>query len=245
MQVNVALAYDGPVSNPQQGYQNGNDGWYKAGTTVPGDTSDGDTATGGTGSNTVDGNIACSLKTEPNSGYNVTAYIGILSGNGSALPSTTWEHSGVSFALPDGLGMLNPNEPSNPIDGGQITSPGPNGCYYNIHADSESGLIHLQNPSASQVTGDGPGTAMYSLQNVLDVWGMTPATIGAAVGATGSATILAGTPSTTVNGNDEVTSYTVVSDPSKLMLSRHTAVWIIYGGVPQGGPPAVEFPEEI
>jgi hypothetical protein len=252
MSLNAALSYDGPPNNPQIGYQNGNDGWYKLGT-VTSDNTDGDTATGGTGTNTVDTNLTCTITATPPPPpaaqvYNATAFVGILVNNGSPIP-TDWAHSGVAFALPDAIGMMNPNEPSNPQNGGQITGPASGGCYYQINTESESGTVHLMNPSAPQVAGNGPATAMYSLQNFFDVWGMTPAQIGAAIGQTGTPTIIAGPANATVQyaggTDDEVTSYSVVSNPSQLMLSRHMAVWIIFGGVPSGGPPAVIFTSEI
>jgi hypothetical protein len=243
MNLNAALAYDGPVANPAQGYQNGTDGWFKSGVTVPADSTDGDTTSGGIGTNTVDNNITCTLTSEPTSGYNATAFLGILASNGSAF-ATNWTNTGVSFAVPDAVGMLNPSEPSGATAGGQITEPAAGGCFYQIHTHSESGMIHMENPSMAQVTGDGAATGVYTLQNVFDVWGMTPSAIGSAIGQSGSATIIAGTPSTKVNGDDEVTSYNTVSDPTQLTLTRHTAVWIIFGSMPSGGPPPVVFATE-
>ena len=247
LNINQGVGYDGPVANPQIGYQNGKDGLFTTGTTVPGDDTDGDTSSGGTGANAVD-NINCSLLSEPASGYHVHAFLGIIASNGAALSSLNWESNGQVFAVPDGLGMLNPLEPNGSVTaGGQITEPNANGCFYIIHTHAESGLLHFEDPNSSQILGTGANTAKYSLQNVLDVWGITLAGIGSAIGQNGNPTILFGVPTSTVNngscphGCDDVVTYSQVNSASQVMFSRHSAVWLIYGGMPSGGPPAVYF----
>jgi hypothetical protein len=142
--------------------------------------------------------------------------------------------------------MVNPNDPGGAL-GGQIVQPNNGGCFYVIHAHAESGVIHFEDPNSGQILGIGSGTAKYSLQNVLDVWGMTLSAIGSAVGGSGSPTIIFGVPTTTIGGSgcghpcDEVVTYTAVANPTQVMLSRHSAVWLIWGGIPTGGPPPVVF----
>jgi hypothetical protein len=254
MSINAASGTDGtnntppPGGTPEPGYQNGTDGWYTSGTTASENT-DGDTRSGGTGGTVASGgtNLSCSLTSEPtgNAIYHVHAFIGILLNKGTALPQN-WTYSGAAFAVPDAVGMNNPNDPGGAL-GGQIVNPNSGGCFYVIHFHSESGMVHFEDPTLGQITGTGPGTAKYSLQNVLDVWGMSLSAIGSAIGASGSPTIIFGVPTAQISGSgcthpcDEVVTYTAVTNPSQVMLSRHSAVWLIWGGIPSGGPPPVVF----
>ncbi|HET9095588.1 MAG TPA: hypothetical protein VFN37_02915 [Candidatus Baltobacteraceae bacterium] len=206
------VAYD---STPAHSW--GTDNWQTNGVTAPGDAADGDTSTGGTGSNAVDG-VSCSLPNGEATGtyYHKHAFVGIYV-NGSA------------YAVPDAVGMVNPdgNEPIFTFQ-----------CAYNIHTHADSGVIHVEDPA---VAANAAAPAQYNLQTLFDIWGQPMATLPIS-GISGPPAIYVGTPSgKDSKGNPLVTSYSSVSDPTQVMLTEDTAIWLIYGTPPAGGVPQVGF----
>lgn len=176
----------------------------------------GDFPAGGQGS-PVDSSITCTQSTESTSTsiYHMHAFLGIIV-------------NGTYEQLPIGIGMVPPGAAS----GGSIVNPGPGGCMYQIHTHDASGTIHLENPAAPQGS-----NSMYTLQNFFDVWGNGP---GASTFPSGTVSYYVGTPSGKVNGNDEVTSYTLASgNAASIQLTRHMAVWAIVGSVPSTLPPVI------
>lgn len=207
------VAYDSSAAHSW-----GTDNWQTNGVTAPGEAGDGDTSTGGTGSNTIDG-VTCSLPNGEATGsyYHKHAFVGIYV-------------NGTAYAVPDAVGMLNPSS-GDPIFNFQ--------CAYNIHTHSDSGIIHIEDPA---VASNGAAPAQYNLQTLFDIWGQPMASLPIS-GVAGIPAIYTGTPSSKdASGDDLVTSYSAYTgSPSSLLLTEHTAVWLIYGTPPAGGVPQIGF----
>lgn len=108
--------------------------------------SEGDTASGGQGQ-PVDG-VTCDTSMSDN--YHVHAFVGVY-------------NNGTLMALPAGVGMQNPQPPSNGFV--DVAS-----CFYHLHTHDSSGIIHIEDPDPSNV----PVTqSLYSLKTFLDIWGVT------------------------------------------------------------------------
>jgi len=107
---------------------------------------EGDTATGGQGS-PVDG-ITCDPTMSNN--YHVHIFLGVY-------------YNGQLMALPTAIGMENPGAAS----AGFVDSAT---CFYHIHTHDSSGIVHVEDPNPNNIPITG---TMYTLQNVLDVWGIT------------------------------------------------------------------------
>ncbi|HTV93877.1 MAG TPA: hypothetical protein VMG98_14290 [Verrucomicrobiae bacterium] len=107
---------------------------------------EGDTASGGQGS-PVDG-ITCDPTMSNN--YHIHVFLGVYV-------------NGTQMALPIAIGMQNPGAAS---DGFIDTA----SCFYHIHTHDSSGLVHVEDPNPNNIPITG---TMYTLQNVLDVWGIT------------------------------------------------------------------------
>ncbi len=105
---------------------------------------DGDTKAGGHG-NAVD-KIPCDA-TEYLNDYHVHMYLGII-------------YKGKQVAVPDAIGLDGPG----PEQNGYISTAK---CFYFIHTHDASGMIHVESPSNLP-----PSATVYTLKNVLDVWGM-------------------------------------------------------------------------
>lgn len=235
---------------------NGNVGWYLAGTTAlwpqsPGEPpvgAFGDTTSGansGNGFGTMDG-MSCSATTEPAPNpttYSVHSFVGIY-------------YNGTEEALPSGLAMNNPTEPTAPSK----NAPGghPNDfweieqqtCEYNIHTHDFSGLVHIEDVNYSQSNSPtSPLSYNPTLQSLLDVWGVklsaTGLTIPGGTNLTGPVAIYTG-----VQGNDKgphggplVDSYTQVTSPSQVPLAFHNSTWIVIGNMPKQQDGTVALPE--
>ncbi|MBV8284060.1 MAG: hypothetical protein JO175_05370 [Candidatus Eremiobacteraeota bacterium] len=103
----------------------------------------GDAKAGGHGS-TVDKKVPC-LPTMSNL-YHVHAFVGIIV-------------NGTYVALPRAIGMVNPARAYN----GYVNSAT---CFYEIHTHDSTGIVHLEAAVNQPLS-----TAVFSLKNVLDVWG--------------------------------------------------------------------------
>lgn len=167
----------------------------------------GDSSTGGTGSNSPDG-INCGLTSESqvtSTSFHAHVFLGFIV-------------NGTYVQIPAGLGMAPPGTMTN----GVILGPAAGGCMYYIHTHDAAGIIHLENPTMSQTTGD--VATPYTLQNIFDIWGMGP---GMAGFPSGNVIIYAGMPSgLDSNNNEEVTSYSLQSSTA-LTLNRHMAIWVL------------------
>ena len=192
----------------------GNEGFVPTGATAlfnaPGDYSD-----GGQGS-AVSSNPSVNCITgggmEPTGTYyHMHVYLGFIV-------------NGAQVQVPGGIGMVQPTNSHPGRQAGTVYEDATS-CLYTIHTHDESGIIHLEDPSQPQ-----GNNSLYNLQNVFDVWGNGP---GNANFPAGNVTIAIGTPSSNVNGDDFVTSYTTTTAaPSSIPLTRHMAIWVIVGPVP-------------
>jgi len=117
-----------------------------AGTTGMFSPTEGDTPSGGSGA-PVDG-IDCEPTMSNN--YHIHIFLGVF-------------YNGAQMALPIGVGMENPGTP---VSGFLNTAT----CFYFLHTHDSSGIVHVEDPNPTNA----PITAsLFTLQNVLDVWGIT------------------------------------------------------------------------
>lgn len=209
------------------GYRNGVDGWFNSGATVTGDTTDGDTNSGAiSASQNVDGS-KCGLMGEPNGQfYHAHSFVGILA-------------NGKEYAVPEAIGMINPIDPGS---GSAIFSVNTGGCFFQIHTHSESGLIHVEDPT--QLPGASTSSLpQYNLQTLLDEWGVSLSGIASGIGSSGTPLVFVGTASG--SGNAIANSYTSTSNmPNQILLGHGTVIWLVYGGTPSSLPP-VQFNLQI
>jgi hypothetical protein len=108
---------------------------------------EGDTANGGQGPNTIDG-IPCQPQMSNN--YHIHIYLAVFV-------------NGQQMALPIAIGMENPGAPS----AGFIDTAT---CFYFIHTHDSTGIVHVEDTSPVESP---PTGTIFTLQNVLDVWGIT------------------------------------------------------------------------
>ena len=80
--------------------------------------------------------------------YHVHGYLGILV-------------NGRQIAVPDQIGLYEPG----PIVNGYTNTAQ---CYYYIHFHDTTGMIHIESPSTTTPL----SASIYTLRDVLDVWGM-------------------------------------------------------------------------
>ncbi|MBV8153307.1 MAG: hypothetical protein JOY98_02745 [Candidatus Eremiobacteraeota bacterium] len=166
---------------------------------------DGDTPEGGQSQN-VDG-IPCAPSMSENQ-YHVHVYLGILV-------------NGRQVAIPDQIGLYQPG----PIVNGYTNTAT---CYYYIHTHDASGIVHIESFVSAPLS-----SSLYTLKNVLDVWGITvgPNNVGPFAG--GVRTYVATVPlGTTVASN--YAQY--AGDPNAIALYSHEAIWLEVGA-PYAAPP--------
>lgn len=162
---------------------------------------DGDTIKGGRGQ-TVD-KIPC-RPTEYLNDYHVHAYLGII-------------FEGKQVAVPDTIGMKR----AGPETNGYVTTAG---CFYYIHTHDASGMIHIEDPKNLP-----PSATIYTLKNVLDVWGMkaTPRSFGSFQGPMrvyiGNVTALGQTTVSTY------TRFTTLLKLDSIPMRSHEVIWIEIG----------------
>ena len=211
------------IVNAADGVVNGTDNWQTNGATTS-DPGDGDTATGANGSNTIDG-LGCSLSSEQmaGGGYHVHSFVGIMV-------------NGTEYAIPDAIGM---NQPTSDEPITNFT------CAYSIHTHGASGIVHVEDPTMAQNYSATP--AQYNLQSLFDIWGQSLAALPIN-GISAAPQIYVGTPSgkrscsCAQNGDDLVNSYTLYTgSPTSLLLTHHTAIWLVYGTPPSAGLPQIDF----
>lgn len=162
---------------------------------------DGDTKTGGRGK-TID-KIPCA-PTEYLNDYHIHVYLGIV-------------YKGRQVAVPDAIGLNGPG----PEQNGYISTAK---CFYYIHTHDASGMIHVESPNSLP-----PSATVYTLQNVLDVWGMkySHTSFGP---FKGEVHVFVGNPSSL--GETTVSHYTKVKQAGKLgtiSIKSHEVIWIEIG----------------
>jgi uncharacterized protein YdeI (BOF family) len=176
---------------------------------------DGDTPSGGQ-SQTVDG-IPCAPTMYLNM-YHVHAYIGILI-------------NGLQVAVPDQIGLYKPG----PISSGYTSSAQ---CYYYLHTHDATGMIHIESPSSVS-----PSATLYTLGNVLDVWGIT-VTAGNVGPFNGKVRAFVATVPLKTLTAQNYTEYT--GNPNAIQLYSHEAIWLEVGPtfvVPPNLPPVTFYTE--
>ena len=228
------------VVSAEENFVNGDMNWYTSGT-ASWSSHAGNTSTAPDGSSAVDG-MSCTAVTEgqtyPATAFSQHAFVGIFY-NG------TWE------TLPQAIGMVQPVAPTAGTPPHQYNTEEVenNKCEYNVHTHDYSGLVHIEDESATQSNTFMPSYA--TLKSVFDLWGASLSANGITAGAStlsGPTTIYVGTPSSkTSSGDDLVNSYSVYTgDPANLHFSKHMAVWIVVGSATPAiggvnGLPQVKF----
>ncbi|HET7812956.1 MAG TPA: hypothetical protein VFL13_01130, partial [Candidatus Baltobacteraceae bacterium] len=231
----------GTTVKAEENFINGSYAWYTSGTAswnngAPGDAGDPSNAPGGPVGNTF-GGMTCASTPE-----------GVDSNNNPVFPAgKLTEHvfvgiyyNGTEEALPQALGMYQPVAPigtGNPPHTANTQAVEQNTCEYNMHTHDYSGMVHLEDVNVAQ----GTFPSYANLQTFFGVSGGSLTATGLTIGANslnGPVTVYAGTPSTQVGGNDEVTSYAPTT--TSVQFSKHMAVWIVIG-TPPASLPNVEF----
>jgi hypothetical protein len=133
--------------------------------------------------------------------YHVHAYIGILV-------------NGLQVAVPDQIGLYEPG----PISDGYTSTAH---CYYYLHTHDATGMIHIESPSSVPLS-----STLYTLQNVLDVWGITvgPDNVGPFNGQVRA--FVATVPLKTLTAQN-YSEYT--GNPNAIALYSHEAIWLEVG----------------
>jgi hypothetical protein len=172
--------------------------------------------------------------------------------------------NGQEIAIPDGIGMVNPfgdfqgTDPNAPA---YCASAAPDvnfECYadlfYYIHTHTPDGLIHME--ATAPICGNwqqppaGPCPTIFTLGNVLDVWGISisPNNFGPFTGPVSIYTSppgvfnpCSGSSGGCYTGSNTYSLYT--GDPTQIPLNSHTVVWILVGsGNPTGSSlPNIEW----
>ena len=173
---------------------------------------DGDTSTGGNGG-TIDG-IPCAPVMYNT--YHVHAFVGVMV-------------AGKEIATPDAIGMYEPGAESNGVT--DTAS-----CYYSIHTHDASGMIHLESSSTASL-----GSSIFTLGNLLDVWGMPIASSRFGPYSGTVRVFYATTPLTDIYSGTYY-QYTGTA-PKSIKLYSHEAIWIQIGSpyVPASSLPKIRF----
>lgn len=177
----------------------------------------GDTSSGGQGS-PVDG-ITCDPTMSNN--YHVHVFLGIYD-------------NGTQVALPTAIGMENPGAA---VSGFVDTA----SCFYHIHTHDSSGIVHVEDPDP---TGAPVTASLYTLKNVLDIWGITadanhfgPFTGPVRVFTSGQ--VYRGDAN---NGTVAATNYTFYgTNPTSVPLYSHEVIWVEIGPNYPASLPNVQF----
>jgi hypothetical protein len=209
--------------------------WYTSGTSGWANTA-GEDSSGPTGG--VTDTMSCADTQEgvnfPATQYSQHAFVGIYS-------------NGQEMALPQALGMVNPvaptqGQPQHPSNTDEVEQ---YQCEYNVHTHDYSGLVHVEDVNLPQNPSYTYAPSYATLQTLMDMWAAQLTSGGLTAGAnslTGATSVYVGVPTTKdSSGNDEVVSYTQASSFGSIPLARHNAIWIVIGGLPQGGLPQVKF----
>ncbi len=120
-------------------------------------------------------------------------------------------HNGSQVAIPLAIGLMSPVFSM----GGNFADAG--GCFYHLHGHDNSGIVHIENPTAFTAT----------LGEYFDIWG-EPLTASNIAGFTGPTLFYVGT--SLFNG-----------DPRTIVLTNHEQVTLEVGG-PYVFPPFYTWP---
>lgn len=174
----------------------------------------GDTSSGGHGQ--VVDDIPCGAMDD--NGYHVHAFLGVMV-------------NGKQIAIPPTIGMLQPG----PVNQGSYLTAK---CFYQIHTHDASGYIHLE--STKTKTQAPLSSWVFTLGNVIDVWGQPLTTTGFGNFSGPVHIFYATTNLGNVDGGPYV-EYTGTT-PRSIQLYSHEAIWIEVGTyVPASQLPRVIF----
>jgi hypothetical protein len=192
--------------------------WYNGGVTAWAPNA-GDTSSGGNGTNTIDG-TSCTQMTEPATGkLHVHAFVGLYV-------------NGAEQGIPTAIGMWNPTQPTSTGSPSNNYSVPSASCFYHLHTHDYSGLIHIEDDTATQTYALGP-VSYATLKTLFDIWG-EPINANTVAAFNGSVAIYTGTPA---SGSQIVTSYTPFNgDLTTIQLGHHVAIWIVVGTPPAALP---------
>lgn len=164
---------------------------------------DADTSSGGNGQ-TVSSNpsIPCAPSMVENK-YHVHFFLGVLV-------------NGKQMAIPDAIGMYLPGAEINGFTNSAR-------CFYEIHTHDATGMIHIESPSTAPL-----GSPVFTLGNVLDVWG-EPLTSTQFGPYAGTVRIFYAT-TNLGNTHSGATYYQYTgTTPRSIKLYSHEAIWIEVG----------------
>ncbi len=223
----------------EENFVNGDRSWYTSGA-ASWSTNAGDAPGAPNGSAPVDGSSCTNVHEGtqyPSGAFSQHVFVGIF-------------YNGVEQALPQAIGMVDPQPPTTPAPPDY-----PNGhpyltdpvelsqCRYNVHSHDYSGLVHIEDTSLAQSNTTMPAYA--TLQTLFDAWGAQLSANGIIAGSSslkGRAVIYVGTPSAKNGSNDVVNSYALYTGAAGgLQFSKHMAVWIAIGSLPAAGFPEVQI----
>jgi hypothetical protein len=208
---------------------------------MPGQT--GATTTGGGQGSPVDG-IACQGTMSGN--YHVHFYVGVF-------------YNGQQVVVPAGLGMVNPEPPTDTINGvpnqSWIAT-----CYYDVHIHDNSGMVHVESTNTQNGQNCGPianeqpecNYSIFTFQQFLDEWGISvsPTNFGPLTGAVQIYTQTGqNLPAQYCTDPCTVSSSTAsfytpgTSGLGAIPIYSHTMIWIVIGTPPTAGLPNVYFEE--
>ncbi|HEY1729826.1 MAG TPA: hypothetical protein VGG22_15740 [Candidatus Baltobacteraceae bacterium] len=230
-------------------------GYMHGGNLEPGDQ--GATSSGGgqgpVNNGVVDG-VPCAASMSND--YHVHFFLGVF-------------YNGQELGIPAGVGMVNPDPPSDNING-VLNQSYYADCYYDMHAHDNSGMIHVETayntPQNCGAASGNPPTQLcnyaspFTLQTFFDIWGIsfsansfgplsgpvqiytsTPANYNSysACGTTSVNTVV--TPCVTQSS----TYQAFLGLPAQIPIYSHTTIWILVGtGNPYGqGLPNVNWQE--
>jgi hypothetical protein len=159
---------------------------------------DGDASSGGNGQ-TVDG-IPCASSMVENK-YHVHAFVGILVNK-------------LQIGVPDAVGLYQYGPDVNGYTNAAK-------CFYYIHTHDATGMIHIESPSTASL-----GSSIFTLKNLLDVWGM-----GLSSSAFGpfAGTVHVFVATTPLRNIYSGTYAAFTGDPHTIKLYSHEAIWIEVG----------------
>lgn len=231
----------GTTIKAEENFINGSFAWYTSGTAswnngAPGDSGDPSNAPGGPAGNTADGMTCANTPEGVDSNGNPVFPAGKLTQH----VFVGIYYNGTEEALPQALGMYQPVAPigtGNPAHTANTQAVEQNTCEYQMHTHDYSGMVHLEDVNVSQ----GTFPSYANLQSFFAISGGSLTSSGLTIGGSslnGAVTVYAGTPSTQVSGNDEVTSYAPTT--TSVAFSKHMAIWIVIG-TPPASLPNVEF----
>jgi len=206
---------------------------------MPGQT--GATAMGGGQGSPVDG-VQCAGTMSGN--YHVHFFLGVF-------------YNGQQVAVPAGVGMVNPEPPTDTVNGVPNQSWVAN-CYYDVHVHDNSGMVHVESTNngdncGQAVGGPTPPPCNYSIfnfQQFLDEWGISvsstnlgPLTGPVQVYTQANPPAPYCTDPCTVNASTLSFYAAGANGLGAIPIYSHTVIWIVIGTPPSSGLPNVFFEE--